>query len=160
MLLLKDLIRRPRSLYRVRGASMEPTLFDGDVLLVARTGGGLLRESLVVAWPPTVQRGVGTAQLKRIVGLPGEVIEFDQGSLLINGEIYPEPYLEGLPQVLGVETSRWRLGPGEWFLLGDNRAHSDDSRSYGPVPAAAVVGVVQLRLWPPSRFGRLPRSSR
>ena len=139
---------------------MEPTLFDGDVLLVARTGGEVARGSLVVAWPPTVQRGVGSAQLKRVVGLPGEVIEFDEGSLLVNGEAYPEPYLCGLPQVLGLEASRWRLGPGEWFLLGDNRAHSDDSRSYGSVLATAVEGVVQLRLWPPSRSGRLPRTSR
>ena len=155
---LKDYIR-PRSLYRIRGASMEPTLFDGDVLLVARASGGLVRGSLVVAWPSTVQRAAGTAQLKRIVGLPGEVIEFDEGSLLINGEMRPEPYLGGMPQVLGVEASRWHLGPGELFLLGDNRAHSDDSRSYGPVPAAAVEGVVRLRLWPPSRLGRLPRTS-
>ena len=158
MLPLKDFIRR-RSLYRVRGASMEPTLFDGDVLLVAVTGGELSRGSLVVAWPPTVPRGVGTAQLKRIVGLPGEVIEIDEGSLLINGKIHPEPYLAGLPHVLGLEASQWSLGGGEWFLLGDNRAHSDDSRSYGPVPATAVEGVVQLRLWPPGRSRRLPRTS-
>jgi len=138
---------------------MEPTVFDGDVLLVARPGGELARGSLVVVWPPTVQRGVGTAQLKRIVGLPGEVIEFDEGSLLINGKIHPEPYLAGLPQVLGLEASRWRLGGGEWFLLGDNRAHSDDSRSYGLVPETAVEGVVQLRLWPPSRWGKLPQAS-
>ena len=137
---------------------MEPTLFDGDVLLVAGTGGKFARGSLVVAWPPTVQRGVGTAQLKRVVGLPGEVVEFVEGSLLINGEIHPEPYLGGLPQVLGLESSRWCLGPGEWFLLGDNRAHSDDSRGYGPVPGKAVEGVVKLRLWPPGRLGRLPRT--
>ena len=135
---------------------MEPTLLDGDVLLVARSGGELARGSLVVAWPPTVRRGMGTAQLKRIVGLPGEVVEFDEGSLLIDGQIHPEPYLDGLPQVLGLEASRWHVGAGEWFLLGDNRAHSGDSRSYGPVPGTAVEGVVELRLWPPSRVGRLP----
>ena len=84
----------------------------------------------------------------------------EEGSMLIDGELFPEQYLGGLPQVLGLEASRWDLGPGEWFLLGDNRAHSDDSRSYGPVPADAVEGIVKLRLWPPSRSGRLPRTSR
>lgn len=135
---------------------MEPTFFDGDILLVASTGCELPRGSLVVVWPPTAQRGEGTAQLKRIVGLPGEVIEFDEGSLLINGKEHTEPYLAGLPQVLGLGTGRWSLEGGEMFLLGDNRAHSDDSRSYGPMPATAVEGVVELRLWPPSRWGRLP----
>jgi signal peptidase I len=138
---------------------MEPTLFDGDVLLVVRAGGELARGSLVVVQPPIVKQGRGSAQIKRVVGLPRELIQFDQGSLLINGKPYPEPYLGGLPQVLGLEASRWELGPGEWFLLGDNRAHSDDSRIYGPVSAVAVEGVVVLRVWPPSRLGRLRLSS-
>ena len=134
---------------------MEPAVFDGDVLLVARPGGELARGSLVVAWPPTVRRGVGSAQLKRVVGLPGEVVEFDEGSLLINGEAYPEPYLGGLPSSLGLSEMSWLLGVGEYLVLGDRRFRSTDSRDFGPVNARQIVGKAWLRLWPPKKVGRL-----
>lgn len=136
---------------------MEPTLFTGDVVLVAKTGCDLDRGRLVIVRWPTVQgTDSTTALIKRVVGLSGDVIEFDEGSLQINGKYYPEPYLSGLPQVLGVESGRWELKEGEMFLLGDNRAHSDDSRAYGPAPAETVEGTVESRVWPPSRWGGLP----
>ena len=137
---------------------MEPTLLAGDVVLVVRTGGELVRGRLVVVRPPTVQGSDGTARIKRVVGLPGDVMEFYEGSLHINGEYYPEPYLGGLPQVLGLEPERWEVGEGELFLLGDNRAHSDDSRSYGPASVATVEWTVVARVWPPSRWGGLPQA--
>ena len=144
-------------LYRVTGSSMEPTLFAGDVVLVTKTGYDLDRGRLVIVRWPTVQgTDWTTALIKRVVGLPGDVIEFYEGSLQINGKYYPEPYLSGLPQFLGMESGRWELREGEMFLLGDNRAHSDDSRTYGPAPAETVEGTVEARVWPPSRWGGLP----
>ena len=92
-------------------------------------------------------------ELKRIVGLPGEELRFEDGLLYVDGAPLDEPYLEGLPPTLGLEARCWRLGPGEYFVMGDNRAHSTDSREYGPVRAEMLVGRVVLRYWPPRRWG-------
>ena len=132
---------------------MTPTLRDGDVLAVANGARGVGRGSLVLFRLPG--GGQKDAQVKRVVGMPGDTIVFESGSLLVNGELFPEPYLNGLPQTVELARQEWRLGPGEMFALGDNRAHSDDSRTHGPVPFSAIVGVAELRLWPVTRIGRL-----
>ena len=92
-------------------------------------------------------------ELKRIVGLAGEEMRFEDGLLYIDGAVLDEPYLGGLPSTLGLEGKRWKMGPDEYFLMGDNRAHSTDSREYGPVKADMLVGKVWLRYWPPRRWG-------
>ena len=67
---------------------------------------------------------------------------------------FPEPYLAGLPAAIGLEERSWRVGRDEYFVMGDNRAHSTDSRDFGPVSAEMVLSVVWLRWWPPGRWGR------
>ena len=70
--------------------------------------------------------------LKRVIGFPRESIRQSDGVLLVNGRRLDEDYLGGLPAVIGLEEESWNLGDGEFFLLGDNRAHSTDSRQLGP----------------------------
>lgn len=90
--------------------------------------------------------------VKRVVGLPGESLTFEDGLLFINGTHHGEPYLRGLPAYLGLGSMSFEVGDRCYFLLGDNRAHSDDSRSFGSIGDACIAGIVACRLWP--LFGR------
>lgn len=144
MLLLKGLLGN-HFLVVVREDSMNPSLSNGDVLLVRRIERPLERGSLVIA---DIPRQEPHTQIKRVVGLPGERIVFEDSSLFIDDEFYPENYLGGLPQTVGLERDEWRLGSEEYFLLGDNRSRSVDSRKYGPVPAVSILAQVRFRLWP------------
>ena len=137
--------------YRVEGKSMIPSLRDGDYLLAREHAEGkpspLSRGNIVV-----VAVG-GKSRLKRVVGLPGERITFTDGMLLVNGDKLTEPYLRGLPPYLGLEHSEFVLDGEEYFVMGDNRAHSTDSRDYGPVRRAQIEGRAVCRIWPPRRWG-------
>jgi signal peptidase I len=83
--------------------------------------------------------------VKRIVGLPGEVVEIREGIVLIDGERLPEPF----PHDPSYQTmAPMRLGPLQYFVLGDNRDNSNDSRAFGPVDRTSIVGRVWLRYWP------------
>lgn len=90
-----------------------------------------------------------------MVGLPGEEVRLVDGVVLIEGEQLKEPYLGGLPAAPGLEEGRWRMNDGECFVMGDNRAHSTDSRAYGPIRLDSIVGEARFLIWPPSRWGRV-----
>ncbi len=135
------------SLYVVRGSSMEPSLFDGDVLLVTERRRRLRRgDVVIVSSPDAVDVGW---HVKRIVGLAGDRVSFECGLLYVNGEHHPEPYLGGLPADIGLRSRSWLVGHDECVVLGDNRAHSTDSRDFGPVPVTRLAGVLVMKLWPP-----------
>lgn len=141
-------------LYRVEGDSMLPTLLAGDYLLVQGVGASKrphARGEVVVAALEDCERSI----LKRVVGLPNEQITFTEGMLLIDGQKLTEPYLRGMPPYLGLDSSHFTLGSDEYFLLGDNRAHSTDSRHYGPLSRPQIAARAIWRLWPPSRWGKL-----
>lgn len=131
---------------------MSPTLQHNDVLFARRLhapNGNLRRGDIVTASEP------GSANrfyVKRVVGLPCERLELADGLLSINGQHLYEPYLNGLPAYLGTESRTWQMSDDGYFLMGDNRAHSTDSREYGPVVSGAIVGRVSVRLWPPGRW--------
>ncbi|HVF11378.1 MAG TPA: signal peptidase I, partial [Abditibacteriaceae bacterium] len=94
--------------------------------------------------------------VKRVIGLPGETVEVQQGRVLVNGKELREDYLKE-PQ-LPEETSPVSpvvLGPGQYFVMGDNRNNSNDSRNNGPVPVADIRGRVVWRFAPLSRTGGL-----
>lgn len=83
--------------------------------------------------------------VKRVVGVPGDTIELRAGNVLIDGVPVPEPYLERKDDSNG---GPLLLGPGEYYVLGDNRRSSNDSRSWGPVSEANILGKVWLVYWP------------
>lgn len=137
-------------LVRVSGTSMERALAQGDVALVTRwdyaRGRTPERGEVVQCRFP----GRADTYIKRVVGLPGEAVRFDGGSLSVDGTPVPEPYVTG---VTGDYSAS--LGAGEYLVLGDNRAESYDSRmpDMGTLSAGDFLGRVRWVVWPPDRIG-------
>ena len=109
------------------------------------------RGSLVVFRHP-IRRD--TVNIKRVVGLPAESISLRDGLTFVNGHRLDEPYCSVSGQVTGGIRGEWLMDEDEYFLMGDNRSDSEDSRRYGPVGCHLIVGVVWLRYWPPSQWTR------
>ena len=127
---------------------MTPTFSPGDRLIVSKFRGGSF--SFSRGEPVVVRDGSGRERrhLKRVIGLPRESVRQSDGALLINDQPLEEDYLGGLPAVIGLDDITWNLGDDEFFLLGDNRAHSADSRQCGPVGLDDIEGKVRFRYWP------------
>jgi len=138
--------------FQVRGSSMEPSLHSGQYLIVSKLAywiGQPQRGDIVVFEPPN---GTGEDYIKRVVGLPGERVEIRDGSVWINGYRLQEPYIASRVPYSG----SWTLGSDEYFVLGDNRANSSDSHSWGPLPRENLVGKAWLCYWPPQTWGVMP----
>ena len=95
--------------------------------------------------------------IKRVVGLPGDTLKIRQGKVSINGEPLEEPYVENDPCIPGYPKT-CSFGPlkvpeDHYFMMGDNRTHSTDSRFFGPVPEEDLIGELLVRFWPPTRAG-------
>jgi len=138
--------------FLVSGASMEPSFSSGDYLLIDEA---VYRFRVPQRGEVAVFRYPGdesTFYIKRIVGLPGEKIEINNGSITIfntqnpNGFILSENYLPVGHKTSGQEEVV--LKSDEYFVMGDNRNYSFDSRSWGNLPKSEIVGLVRLRLWP------------
>ena len=134
--------RPPFRLVRVRGASMQPTLADGQYVLTRPADAGrreLRRGDLIVFHPPDRPERL---YIKRIIAGPEEYLELTAAETRIDG--VPCPELDGGgPAAGGREYARrWHTGPGEYFVLGDNRAAGGDSRRFGPVDRSLIVGRV------------------
>jgi signal peptidase I len=141
----------------VRGASMRPTLEPGDRVAVAPPTGPPRRGAVVVVRRP----GPGGLEVvKRVVGLPGERVRVLGDRLEVDGRDLPEPWLAGGAPAGPARPARLELvlGPGEYLVLGDNRAASTDGRAFGPVGLDHIVGVVRFAYWPPRRL-RAPHSA-
>ena len=144
----------------VAGESMTPAL-QSDDFLVLRAGPPRAADPFghIVAVRDPRPEGDGRLLLKRIVGVPGDSLRVGGGSVQVNGRALYEPYASGetpYEQHRGIN----RLEDGELFVLGDNRAASTDSRDFGPVAAAAIIGTAVVRYWPLGRAGRLGRPDR
>jgi signal peptidase I len=155
--------------YRIPSPSMEPTLHcakpvencEGrfsDRVIANRLAYRLRKpergEIVVFESPAAAARcGLGdggSSFVKRIIGLPGEVVSARGGVVHIDGERLVEPYVA--PSRRGNESGTWpRIRPGHYFVLGDNRTRSCDSRTWGTVGRSNLVGPVMLTYWPPKR---------
>ncbi|MBU0492945.1 MAG: signal peptidase I [Chloroflexi bacterium] len=139
--------------YEVLGYSMEPTLYEGQYMLVTKFEYWLrspARGDVVVFDPPSDPGGIPL--IKRVIGLPGEHIEVRGGDVYIDGTRLNEPYLQSktMSHYDGV------VPANALFVMGDNRGNSSDSRSWGPLPIPNIVGRAALSYWPPSRWSILP----
>jgi signal peptidase I len=168
--------------YRIPSGSMEPTLAVGQRVLVNRIGthfGDPHVGEIAVFHPPegaTEGRcGLGTRItpggaacsepvrqeasvnfIKRIVAGPGDTIKIVEGHVIRNGEREQDSYIRPCP---GVSECNFpvpiKVPPGHWFMMGDNRGESDDSRFWGPVPTGWIIGGAFATYWPPDRIGIL-----
>lgn len=155
--------------FRVPTASMEPTLACAhpglgctaslnDRVLVAKIVYRFRnpeRGEIAVFHAPAAARArcsEGGTYLKRVIGLPGDVVSERDGYVYVDGKRLHEPYVPASERPRW-ETKTWpRLGPGRYFVMGDNRAESCDSRTWGPVPRSAFIGPVVATYWPPNRW--------
>jgi signal peptidase I len=134
---------------RVDGDSMVPTLISGEYVVVNRLSyrlGSPQRGDIIVFHFP---RNPQEEYIKRIIGLPGDVIEVMNGAVNINGQPLNENYLN----VETNYTGRWEVPADQFFVLGDNRNNSSDSHDWGMVPMDYVVGKAIIVYWPPPNWG-------
>ena len=136
----------------VRGSSMEPGIHDRDRILVDHVSYMVADvdrgDVVVLRYPldPTLD------YIKRVIGLPGDDFEILAGTVMVNGDVLSEPYVS--PNSVERYTAmRTTVRDGHYFVMGDNRRRSSDSREFGQVPFEYLRGKVRLRLWPPGRFG-------
>jgi signal peptidase I len=141
--------------FYIPSGSMEPTLMIGDRILVDKLSYHLHAvhrgDIIVFARPPgeTLEPGVNDL-VKRVIGLGGETISAQNGEVYINGSPLKEPWL---PK--GVVTDDFgpvHIPQGDYFVMGDNRGFSSDSRVFGPISGKLIVGRVVLRIWPLSHI--------
>lgn len=144
----------------VEGASMEATLSDGDNLIVDKITYRFKDPQRfdIIVFP--FQYKEDTYYIKRIIGLPGETVQIDeQGNIYINGEILTESYGREIikPENIGIASEPITLGEDEYFVMGDNRNNSSDSRTeiVGNIHRDDIIGRAWLRIWPFSEFGLL-----
>jgi signal peptidase I len=177
-ILIQAFIVKP---YRIPSPSMVPTLAIGQRVLANRLDTSPSLGDVVVFHPPAgadpsnpicgaSAEGAGHAQacdvptsaestqtfIKRVVGVPGDRISIVGGHVIRNGVRERDPYIEpcsadgscNFPQTIVIP-------PGHYFMMGDNRGESDDSRFWGPVPDKWIIGVAFFTYWPPDRIGTL-----
>lgn len=143
----------------VQGLSMFPTLFDHDELVVEKVSryfGKIDRGDIITVDTRGIDPISPNAIIKRVIGLPGETVAIHDNHVYINGEVLPETYLGAdvstLPRGLGERTVI--LGADEYWVMGDNRENSKDSRDLGPISASHILGNVLLRVYPFDRIGK------
>ena len=141
----------------IDGSSMEPSLHDGENVLVEKVSvraGGVKRFDIIIFSPEGVPDG--KHYVKRVIGLPGETVQIADGKILIDGTPLDESY--GMSEEIsyaGLAAEKITLAEDEYFVLGDNREVSEDSRypAVGRVKAGQIRGRVLVRIWPLSVFG-------
>lgn len=139
---------------RVQGASMQPRIEDNERILVNKfiyRFQGVERGDVVVFYYP---RDPSVSYIKRVIGLPGDRVEIRAGSVLVNGATLEEPYL------LSEYRDRYDMPEatverGHFFVMGDHRSSSMDSRSFGSVPEKYVYGKAAFCVWPIAKTGRV-----
>ena len=140
--------------FKVEGTSMTPSLSDKERIFVDKIRyrfKDIQRGDILVFEFP---RDVRKSYIKRVVGLPGDRVAIRDGFVFVNGRILDEPYVydyfrgrDSMPEV--------EVKSGHFFVLGDCRSHSCDSRSWGLLPERFIYGKAVFSYWPPGEFGKL-----
>jgi len=142
--------------FYIPSGSMEPTLDIGDRILVDKLSYDFhpvhTGDIVVFKRPPHADVGPPSIKdlVKRVIGLPGQTIWSHGGQVYIDGKILPEPWLPPGTVTRGIRPQK--IPPDHYFVMGDNRGDSLDSRYFGPIPGSLIVGRMVARIWPLSRF--------
>jgi len=140
---------------KVEGTSMAPLLSDEERIFINKFIYHLepiQRGDVVVFWYP---HDPSKSFIKRVIGLPGETIEIRQGRVFVNGELLEEPYVP-VQFADRHSVSPMQVPQTHYFLMGDHRSSSNDSRMFGAVPGRLIYGKAVFVYWPLERFGALP----
>ena len=136
--------------FRTDGQSMEPNFHTGEYVLVNKVMYLFQQpqrgDVIVFQYPFDIHKDF----IKRIIGLPGDIIQTTSTSVSINGQTITEPYVH-IP--VNFENNTWKLGTKQFFVMGDNRDNSLDSRSWGPLDRSYIIGKVVVAYWPITNIG-------
>ena len=142
--------------YRIEGYSMEPNLHEQQYLIVNKVayylGEPKRGDIIVFEYPKGDPNGPERDYIKRIIGLPGEVVSLQQGEVYIDGQVLAEPYIQELCRTSRCQNQEWVLAENQYFVLGDNRNNSYDSASFGPITRDLIVGRAWINYWPPQEW--------
>lgn len=137
--------------FRVGGSVMSPTITNQDMVLTSRAVNDLQRGDIITF---RHHRDPAAVYVRRVIALPGETISIDEtGQLFINDELQREPYMAAENSIMPVIVPKQTLGANHYWVMGDNRDNSHDSRNWGPITREAIVSKVVWRYWPPAKFG-------
>ncbi|MFH2085807.1 MAG: signal peptidase I [bacterium] len=146
--------------HQVDGRSMEPNFQNGEYILTDKVSYRIhppKRGDVVVFHSPQDER---IDFIKRIIGVPGDTVELKAGYVYSNGAKLEENYISDPGAVLAGrfmrESTPVEVPPGQYLVMGDNRGHSSDSREWGLITSAEIVGRAFFRYWPVSAFGTIP----
>jgi signal peptidase I len=170
--------------FRVEGLSMDPTYQSGQYVLVnkalySRLDPGAIsdlvpfwqtddgprylfhapRRGEVVVFEPPVPNGEGRDFIKRVIGVPGDHVEIRNEQVFVNGRLLEESYIEGVRTACFGQWCDLTLGEDQYFVMGDNRPNSSDSRYWGPVTGDKIIGKAWLIYLPFSDFGPAPNGT-
>src|SRR5436309_2433837 len=143
---------------KVEGTSMAPLLSDQERIFINKfvyRFEPIERGDVVVFWYPLDR---SKSFIKRVVGLPGEVVEIRQGALYVDGKNIPEPYVPAQYEDLS-DFGPVRVPKDSYFVMGDHRVSSNDSRVFGPVESRYIYGRAVFAYWPVDHFGSLSSSA-
>ncbi len=131
----------------VNGESMKPTLDGGEVMLLKKYDSNFKRFDIIV-----VSKSVdGSNLIKRIIGLPNETLEYKHNKLYINDKVVDDSFGVGKTG----DIAKIELGEDEYFVMGDNRGNSKDSRELGVIKKSELEGTVKIILYPFNKFGKV-----
>lgn len=131
--------------FRVDGQSMEPGLYTNEYVLVDKVAYLFSQpqrgDVIVFHYPLDTSKDF----IKRVIGLPGDTIHTTSTEVIVDGQVLHEPYIS---QPFNFGSSTWTLGPGQYFVMGDNRDNSLDSRTWGPLNKSYIIGKAVVVYWP------------
>jgi signal peptidase I len=142
--------------FRVDGDSMQPGLNSQEYVLVNKLAylfsGPARGDVIVFHWPVDPNQDF----IKRVIGLPGDTINVTPTQIIVNGVTLKEPYISA---ALNASPRPFKLGADEYFVMGDNRPYSSDSRSWGTVPKDYIIGKATVVFWPLGKWEVIPTYS-
>ena len=149
-LLILFVVRFAVQSFRTDGQSMEPNFHNDEFVLVNKVSYLFQQpqrgDVIVFHYPFDIHKDF----IKRIIGLPGDIIHTTNASVSINGQTIKEPYIS---VAFNFANTSWKLGPNQFFVMGDNRNNSLDSRIWGPLDRSYIIGKVVVAYWPMSNLG-------